>query len=171
MDNENVVNADTLNSEEVAAPEAEVTEAEVSDETVVDVAKLQELNKKLYARAKQAEAKLKVAPKVNPPKKDISNQTESQFLTREEAILIAKGEDESSLAQLKAISKGKGISLLEAQKDDMFQVWKDKQESESKSKKAKLGASKGSGSQKPEKSVAEMSRAEHEAHVRKLMNG
>ena len=171
MDNDNIVIADTLNGEEVATPEVEVTEAEVSDETVVDVAKLQEMNKKLYARAKQAEAKLKVAPKVIQPKKDISNATESQFLTREEAILIAKGEDESSLAKLKAISKGQGISLLEAQKDEMFMAWKDKQEVESKSKKAKLGASRSSGSQKPEKSVGEMTRAEHEAYVMKQMNG
>ncbi len=47
----------------------------------------------------------------------------------------------------------------------MFVVWKEKQEAENKKAKSQLGASKGSGSVRPEKSVADMTPAEHEAYV------
>ncbi len=164
---ENIENGDSLNTEaEVVLETTEETEGEVeTTEPEVDVEKLQETNKKLYARLKVAEAKLKTAPKVIQPIKKELNSNSENYLTREEAILIAKGEDEVSLAKLKAIAKGSNVSLLEAQKDEMFIAWKDKQEVENKKSKGKLGASKGSGSQRPEKSVAEMTPEEHRKFV------
>lgn len=69
---------------------------------------------------------------------------ETNFLTREEGILIAKGMDEESLSQLKVIAKGKGVSLLEAEKDPLFVSYFEKVQKEKKSEQAKLGASKGS---------------------------
>jgi hypothetical protein len=170
---ENIVNTETTNGEEVVVPEtAEETEVELTlePEPEVDVAKLQEINKKLFARAKAAEAKLKtVAPKaeVPPTKKEINSN--EQYLTREEAILIAKGYEESEIAKLQAIAKGNGCSLLDATKDEMFVVWKEKVVAENKKSKSQLGASKGSGSVRTEKSVAEMTPAEHEAYVMKML--
>ena len=173
MNEENIENGDSLNSEEVVVPEtAEDTEVELQleAEPEVDVAKLQETNKKLYARLKALEGKVKATPKqVTPTKKEITNNTE-QYLTREEAILIAKGYEDSELAKLKAIAKGSNCSLLDATKDEMFVVWKEKQEVERKKSKSQLGASKGSGSSRPEKSVSEMTAKEHEEYVMAQFN-
>jgi len=166
-----VENGDSLNAEVEVTPEVtEETEVELEleAEPEVDVAKLQEINKKLFARAKAAEAKLKtVAPKqVTPPKQETLK--EEQYLTREEAILIAKGYEDGELAKLKAIAKGSNCSLLDATKDEMFVVWKEKQEVENKKSKSQLGASKGSGSARAEKSVSDMTPVEHEAYVSKM---
>ena len=170
MNEENIENGDSLNSEEVVVPEtAEDTEVELQleAEPEVDVAKLQETNKKLYARLKALEGKVKATPKqVTPPKQETLK--EEQYLTREEAILIAKGYEDGELAKLKAIAKGSNCSLLDATKDEMFVVWKEKQEVENKKSKSQLGASKGSGSVRAEKSVSDMTEAEHEAYVSKM---
>lgn len=75
----------------------------------------------------------------------VQKQTlQENYLTREEGILIAKGMDEENLSQLKAIAKGKNISLLEAEKDPLFVSYFEKVQKEKKSEQAKLGASKGS---------------------------
>ena len=175
MNEENIETGDSLNSEVVVTPEvAEETEVELQleAEPEVDVTKLQEINKKLFARAKAAEAKLKAtAPKaeVTPPKKE-TLKTEEQYITREEAILIAKGYEDSELAKLKAIAKGSNCSLLDATKDEMFVVWKEKAVADNKKAKSQLGASKGSGSVRPEKSVSDMTPAEHEAYVMSAFN-
>ena len=174
MNEENIENGDSINAEVDVTPEvAEETEVELSleSEPEVDVAKLQEINKKLFARAKKAEEALKKTLKadVTPTKKEITNNTE-QYLTREEAILIAKGYEDSELAKLKAIAKGSNCSLLDATKDEMFVVWKEKQEVERKKSKSQLGASKGSGSSRPEKSISEMTAKEHEEYVMAQFN-
>lgn len=180
MDNQNIENDNSSNADVTATEQADTTtetEAEELELTLedsepeVDVNKLQETNKKLYARLKNAEAKLKEKGDATKPvqatKQNINNKKDEQYLTREEAILIAKGFEDSELAKLKAIAKGSGCSLLDATKDEMFVVWKEKQVEENKKAKSNLGASRGSGSVRPEKSVSEMSREEHEAFVRK----
>jgi len=87
----------------------------------------------LARRAKQATAQ------------PVQKQTlQTNDLTREEVILIAKGMDDENLNQLKAIAKGKNISLLQAEKDPLFVSYFDKIQKEKKSEQAKLGASKGS---------------------------
>lgn len=176
MNNENNENNNSLNVEDTATEKAdtgtdtEAGEVEITlDDTdsEVDVEKLQATNKKLYARAKEAEAKLKaMTPKVTPPKKEVISK-DAEYLTREEAILIAKGYEDEELSKLKAISKGNGCSLLDATKDEMFVLWSEKKAEETKKAKSQLGASKGSGSKRPEKSVSEMTREEHQEFVRK----
>ena len=52
--------------------------------------------------------------------------------------------DDENISQLKAIAKGKNISLLEAEKDPLFVSYFEKVQKEKKSEQAKLGASKGS---------------------------
>lgn len=176
MEDTNIETVDSLNNEEVVVTDTtEDTDSEVEltleEDTTeeVDVAKLQEINKKLFARAKKAEALLKTKPtQVTQPKKEITKTTD--VLTREEAILIAQGYDENALAKIKAVSKGNGCSLLDATKDEMFVLWKDKQEAEAKKAKSNIGASKGSGSVRAEKSIADMTEAEHRALVEKTFN-
>jgi hypothetical protein len=52
----------------------------------------------------------------------------------------------------------------------MFVVWKEKAVADNKKAKSQLGASKGSSSARPEKSVADMTPAEHEAYVMSAFN-
>lgn len=95
----------------------------------------------------------------------VQKQTlQENYLTREEGILIAKGMDEENLSQLKAIAKGKNISLLEAEKDPLFVTYFEKVQKEKKSEQAKLGVSKGSTykESKPEFKSG-MTREEHYA--------
>ena len=84
-------------------------------------------------------------------------------LTREEVILLAKGMDEEAMNQLQAISKGKGISLLEAKEDPMFVAYNEQREKNLKAEQAKLGASKGSGAKKgkPDFSTPGLSKEDH----------
>jgi len=171
MDEENIENIDSLNDEGEVMPEvteeAEV-DLELEAEPEVDVEKLQATNKKLYARLKALESKVKDTPKEAPQINTINNN--EQVLTREEAILIAKGYEDSEIAKLQSIAKGNGCSLLDATKDEMFVVWQEKVAAEAKKAKSQLGASKGSGSVRPEKSIADMTPAEHEAYVMKMLN-
>lgn len=176
IENENInstnnedANTETLDATTEAAEDIEITLD--GDSSEIDVNKVIEQNKKLFARAKKAEELLKqTKAQDSQPKKVNINNKEKDYLTREEAILIAKGLDESALDNLKVIAKGKGISLLEAQKDPMFEAFNAKLEEANKQKKAQLGASKGSGLQRPEKSVAEMTPEEHKAYVTKLFS-
>lgn len=137
----------------------------------VDVEKLKETNSKLYARAKQAEQELKALR--SQAKSTESVSTNNNGVTREEldlAILkTAKGYDESELSTLAAIAKGKGISLIQAQEDELFTLLLDKKAAEKKASQAKLGASRGSSSTQVKK-IESMSREEHMAYVKSLMN-
>ncbi len=84
-------------------------------------------------------------------------------LSREEAILFAKGLSEQEVDQASKIAKIEGISLTEALNDDMFVAWKEAQERKAKSAKAQLGASNGSP-QSPEKKSFDSKGLEREDH-------
>jgi hypothetical protein len=102
--------------------------------------------------------KAKQAVKPEPKQQTL----ETNYLTREEGILIAKGMSDEELNQLKVIAKGKGVSLLEAEKDPLFTTYYEKVQKEKRSEQAKLGTSKGSSykEEKP-KFTAGLSREEH----------
>lgn len=150
---------------EEAAKTKEVEET-VADTATEDLAKLQEQNKKLFERAKTAEAKLKEV-KTNLPKTD-EQQTNTDILSREEAILIAQGMQAEDLDELKAVAEAKKLSLLKAKETPLFQGYLEKIEAERKKEKAKLSASKGSASVKEEKSLVEMTREEHLAYAKEM---
>ena len=107
------------------------TEETPEEETVV-------VSKEKF-KAMQKKAIAFDASKKNPPK-NINNT-----LSREEAILIAKGRSEDELDLLHTIAKGKGVSLLDAEKNPLFLAYEEKQAEEKKKEDARLGASKGSG--------------------------
>jgi hypothetical protein len=160
-DNKEVLDS-TSETEEVT----ETTEETPVDSNVDERSqKLEAANKKLYARLKAAEEKLKSVTEAKVENKQPS--VEAQYLTREEAILISKGHDEKDLDLLKVISKGKGVSLSEAINDEMFTAYAEKREKERKEEKAKLGASKSSGTQKDTRIKPGMSREEHMALFQK----
>lgn len=144
LDSQNETEAVTETTEEV------VTEP---DETE----KLKQSNARLYARLKKAEEALKA--KEEQPK--VSSQVPSQSISREEVILIAKGYNEQELEVAQGIAKGFGIPLTKAVEHEMFVTYKEKKDKETKSEKAKLGASNSSGSRRDDKVKPGMSDEDH----------
>lgn len=137
-----------MQNEEIT-PEVELDENEINDidttteNEVVSDHEADEVDWK--AEALKYKAILARKTKQVTTKSAVPTQTlQENYLTREEGILIAKGMDDENISQLKAIAKGKNISLLEAEKDPLFVSYFEKVQKEKKSEQAKLGASKGS---------------------------
>ena len=138
------------------------------DTTGDENAKLVEANKKLFARAKAAEEKLKANKDVTVNTPHLETNSPVTPLSREEAILIAKGVDEKSLQLLQKISKLNGVSLLEAQKDEIYLAMLAKNEQEEKKQNSRLGASHGSGRIEPKKTQG-LTAEEHKALFNEMM--
>lgn len=135
--------AETIISDEVVDTQDESTSGdEQTTSSNEELEKARKAISQLTARAKKAEDELRNFKTSKETKAD-SNLTNT--LSREEAVLIAQGYDLETLNQIQVIAKGKGVSLLEAEKDPLFVSYKEKKEAEAKAEKAKLGASKGSG--------------------------
>jgi len=135
--------AETIISDEVVDTQDESTSGdEQTTSSNEELEKARKAISQLTARAKKAEDELRNIKTSKETKAD-SNLTNT--LSREEAFLIAKGYDDESLNQIQVIAKGKGISMLDAEKDPLFISYKEKKDAEAKAEKAKLGASKGSG--------------------------
>lgn len=98
------------------------------------LAKTEEANKRLYARLQKE--------KKEPLK--TNQDTTNDYLTKDEAILIAKGMDLEDLEQAKLIQKGMGGSLKDALENPLFTSYVKQKEAEAKRKEAQLGASNGS---------------------------
>lgn len=131
-----------ISDEEVDTQEESTSGDEETTDLAVELEKAKKAISQLTARAKRAEDEAK--------KNKIPSDTKAQpnltnTLSREEAVLIAQGYDLETLNQIQVIAKGKGVSLLEAEKDPLFVSYKEKKDAEAKAEKAKLGASKGSG--------------------------
>lgn len=118
-------------------------------------------------RAEKAEARLKekspVSTDEKPTQKNTETATPKNSLTREEAILFAKGLNEDEVEFAAKVAQIEGIKLTEAVNNEIFTTWKGKREAEEKRKNAQLGASRGSGSQKKTKSITDrgLTRDEH----------
>jgi hypothetical protein len=148
MENENEVILDTTNEAEeetVEIPETETEEETIETEPEVDVVQLQATNKKLFERAKKAEADLKALKGNIPQAKKPAQQTSSP-VDVDERILVSQGMSQELLKELKVISKVRGVGLIEAQADPIFVAVKEKFDAEQKQKKASVPASRGSGS-------------------------
>ena len=171
MEEENIVELDTTNESEegteeetLDAPVAETEEEVVETTPEVDVDKLQATNKKLFERAKKAEAELKaLRPKVVAKPVSPASPTASV----EETVLLAQGMPEELMNQLKKVAQVTGQSLIKAQTDSIYVAVKEKFEKEQKSKDASLGASRSSGNVKARKTLNTpgLSREEHKKMV------
>lgn len=104
-----------------------------------------EARRQLTARAKAAESK--VAKPVETPQ--INNKIDNEMIER--TVLKSQGMSEELLSELVALSKVRGKSLLDTQSDPIFVALKESKEAEAKSAKAKLGASRSSGTVKVQK--------------------
>lgn len=145
-------NEDVLVDEETREQEETTTEETTEDTVVISKEKFKAMQRK--AMAYDATKKTPQPPQ----KEEITN-----VLSREEAFLIAKGMDEEGINQLQVIAKGKGISLLDAEKDPMFVAYNEQRIKDKKAEQARLGASKGSGSKenKPDFRTKGLSDDEH----------
>lgn len=138
------VQDETLDSQNEATEEVEKTEiVEETAETVEteDAEKLKDANKRLFERAKKAEAENKVLK----AKQEVKVEVPAQTADPDELRLIAKGLSDQEIDQAKVIAKGRGISLPEALKDPLLIAYRKELEEQRRKEKAKLGASKGSG--------------------------
>ena len=127
------------------------TEGDGELEIVLDDTVSKEQYNQVFARAKKAEAELKELKKTPA---EAPQTTNNNPLTPDEIdarVLRLQGMDTDVLEALKKVAKINGTSLIEAQTDSVFVAMKSKIEAEKVSEQAKLGASKGSGTQRKQK--------------------
>jgi len=132
--NEDVV----LEEEEFETSEDTVEESE-DDSVTLSKAELNKLKRKAIAYD-HAKSKQETKPEV----KKVINNNNNNSVSIEETVLKAQGLEEDEIDMLKKVSAISGVSLIDAQKDTVFKLWKEKQEAEEKSRKASMGTSKGS---------------------------
>jgi len=150
MENEEVVTVETPNDtveETVETPDVDTTD-DTHETPEVDAQQLQATNKKLFERAKKAEAELK-ALKGNKPEVKAAS---SPQLNVEETVLLANGMSEELLAQLKDVAQVRKLSLIKAQADPIFVAVKEKFDKDLKERDANLRSSRSSGGVKAKKS-------------------
>ena len=144
-------------------------------DTQLDANALAEKNKQLFARAKKAEEEAKKLREELKAKSEAKTETNkintpsATTISREEAILFAKGYTEEEVDLANKLSALNGVSLLKATEDEFFQAKVEKRKQGELSKKASLGASTGGGSFQTTKPIEKMSREEHEEYMRKVM--
>ena len=129
-----------------------------SDESNEDYEQRLEQERKKFedqrTRAEKAEAKLKeLRDKLNDKNetKEEPKQTEksSDGLTREEAILFAKGLTPEEVEKAKHVAALEGVNPLVAAESDYFKHWQTTQKAEQEEKETQIGASKGSIKARP----------------------
>lgn len=151
------LNIDQENEELETEESLEQDETEESELDNEELLKLRSENKKLteiIKRRKEREAQHATSSDTE------QTINQSSGLTREEAIFIASGYTEDDLNYLNVVAKGTGLPIKEAKEHPLFETYLQKVEADKKAKRAKLGASKGSSTQKPVE-LAGMSPDEH----------
>lgn len=158
---------DTEVEETVEIPSTEIT-GETIEASEINVEQLQATNKKLYERAKKAEADLKALKGSTPQPRPAEAKAPPADV--DERILAANGMSPELLKELKKIAKVLDTGLIEAQADPIFVAVKEKFEKEQKQKKASVSASRGSGNVVPKKDFTTpgLSREEHRKMVNSL---
>jgi len=124
-DQENEVVAEAV--EEKETPNAESTKI---------AAILERKNKKIA----ELEAQVAGSQTVAPQKEEVTQTG----LSRDEAILFAKGLTEEEVEKASKIAQIEGVTLTEAVNNEMFIAWKTAKKQAEKSAQAGLGTSKGS---------------------------
>jgi hypothetical protein len=160
MENENLELEPLIEIDEETIETPEDYTEEVVEIPEVDIAQVQATNKKLYERAKKAEAELK-ALRGNP----VAKSAPTSSVNVEEVVLQAQGMSDELISELKAVAKVRGISLIKAQNDPIFVAVKENFEKEQKQKNASLPASRGAGAVKAQKkpNTPGLTREEHKA--------
>jgi hypothetical protein len=142
--------------EEAPEDETEVEEEDSEDSDDSEDSGDSELTARLEALEKENKTlkiqKAKLKEKVAKPQKSKRDTPKkSDSLTREEAILFAKGLTEEEVEKVLSIAKIEGDSPLVAAESDYFKHWKEKEDKRRESEETQLGASRGSAKAKPKK--------------------
>lgn len=156
----NPTEEETTTSEDV-----EVEEEQETPDLSLELEKERKKNYELAQRLKKEKAK-KEGTRTNLDTPDVPAQ---ENLIQEQ-ILKANGLDQELVNVLKTIAEEKGITLLEAKKDEYFQYREEKFNQQQLEKQAGLGASKGSGQGKSPKdfSTPNLTAEEHKKLWQKL---
>lgn len=148
--------ADSIISDEELDLELELDNTEDVEDLKLKLEEAREANRKINARAKIAEAKLKEkeSQPTQTTEQKATQPISNPVLTAEDVevrILKAQGVSNDEIVYLKKLAAVNGTSIIEAQSDELFSAFKSKKEEQEKSEKSKLGASRGSSSVKREK--------------------
>lgn len=131
MPEDEIVNVDTSNDTEETV---EINLDETTEESEVDVEKLQATNKKLFERAKKAEADLKALRKPEPAKEQKTDDVDSLI----ENISILKNMDDDEISDLKSEAKSLGVPIVSYIKSKSGQIHLKEIRREKKSKEASV---------------------------------
>jgi hypothetical protein len=99
----------------------------------------------------------------------VKSSHSNSSLTREEAILFAKGYTDEEVNLANKLAKVNGVSTLVAVEDDYFKSVVEKRQKKEQSARASLGASNGGNKFVP-KSVGKMSEEEHAKYFHDVMS-
>ena len=148
--------ADSIISDEELDLELELDNTEDVEDLKLKLEEAREANRKINARAKIAEAKLKEkeSQPTQTTEQKATQPISNPVLTAEDVEvrnLKAQGVSNDEIVYLKKLAAVNGTSIIEAQSDELFSAFKSKKEEQEKSEKSKLGASRGSSSVKREK--------------------
>ena len=120
------------------------------------VAELEAKNRELFARAKRAGSK---------PKESITNKPADNIDVIE---FFSKGNTKEDYNKLQVIMRGSGLSMEEAQKDPLYQSYKEKKDRELRDEKAQIAGSKSSTAKNDNSFKAGMTEEEHKQAWAKL---
>lgn len=151
------------NDEETIVVQDEEQVDTVEVEEVDDSAETIETEEDALAKAQAEAAKYRRLFEKSQKKPVEQTKPQATPANVEEVVLLANGMDETLMEQLKKVAAINNTSLLKAQNDPIFVAVKEKFEREKKSSNASLGASRGSGAVKAQKSLSTpgLTREEH----------
>lgn len=156
------------------------SEIEPANESSEEIEKARKIAEDQKRRAEKAEQKLKeLKAQLEDSKTEPQEEAEEQktakpvgdSLTKEEAILYARGLSEEEVEKVKHIAKLEGESPLVAAESDYFKSWKEKQDRQKETQETQLGASRGSVKSKPKKDISSpgLTPEEHKALWKEIM--
>lgn len=153
--------------EEVNEVEETTGEPYSDDDSTVYLEDYKKLKKENETLKAQKEHWRKKAETKSQPLK--TNETQPSFLSREEAILFAKGYTEEEVDLANKLAKVNGTSILVAVEDNYLKSLRAERLRKERSEKAALPASNGAGKFKTTKPIGEMTEEEHREYFNKVM--
>lgn len=154
-------------NEDLETSSEESTEENLEEDKGKDVpydrfSKVIEERNRLREEAEEKERKLQELSKALNPEPEKKEETpKSDSLSREDAILYAKGFSDEEVAYANKVAKLEGVNAIEASENDLFKSWKSARDAETANDAAQLGTSKSSAPHKTETFRPGMSPEEH----------
>lgn len=172
--NKDVIEDLETSSEESTEENLEDTEAGETVDESKDVpykrfSKVVEERNKLREEAEKLAKQQEELKKTLNPESEVKEKTpKSDSLSREDAILYAKGKTDEQVAYAAKVAELEGISKIEALENPLYVAWEEKQAVETANGAAQLGASNASAPHKEVTFTAGQSKDDHKALWEKL---